>query len=46
MGDWQAAPSGQNQSRKLALLEAEGVWFDGKGFLIDKKQLFDDFSID
>jgi hypothetical protein len=31
MGDWEKAPSGQNQTSKLALLGEEGVEFDGSG---------------
>ena len=35
MGDWEKAPSGQNQTSKLALLKEEGVEFDGEGYLVD-----------
>ena len=34
MGDWQKAPSGQNQTSKLALLSEEGVEFDENGYLM------------
>ncbi|KAM0696988.1 hypothetical protein Q7P36_003059 [Cladosporium allicinum] len=34
-GDWEKAPSGQNQTSKLALLKEEGVEFDGEGYLVD-----------
>jgi len=45
MGDWQAAPSGQNQTSKLKLLEGEGVEFDGKGFLKEQGRWFDHFVV-
>ena len=35
MGDWQKAPSGVNQKRKLELLKDEGVSFDRDGRLIE-----------
>jgi methylated-DNA-[protein]-cysteine S-methyltransferase len=35
MGDWEKAPSGQNQTSKLALLDEEGVEFDENGYLVD-----------
>jgi methylated-DNA-[protein]-cysteine S-methyltransferase len=44
-GDWEDAPSGQNQQSKLALLKDEGVDFTEKGMLIDKKQLWDAFTV-
>ncbi|KAK5257460.1 hypothetical protein LTR40_009571, partial [Exophiala xenobiotica] len=34
MGDWQKAPSGINQTKKLRLLAEEGVHFDTEGKLI------------
>ncbi|KAG9568205.1 hypothetical protein KCU79_g2499, partial [Aureobasidium melanogenum] len=34
MGDWQSAPSGVNQSRKLELLKEEGVEFTQEGKLV------------
>jgi methylated-DNA-[protein]-cysteine S-methyltransferase len=44
MGDWEDAPSGQNQKSKLGLLREEGVLFDTNGFLIDKTLWWDDFN--
>lgn len=46
MGDWEKAPSGQNQTSKLALLSKEGVKFDEKGYLIDGKRWFAEFNED
>jgi len=37
MGDWRDAPSGINCEKKLKLLEAEGVVFDDRGFLVPGK---------
>lgn len=34
MGDWQKAPSGINQTKKLKLLKDEGVEFTSEGKLI------------
>ncbi|KIW58126.1 hypothetical protein PV05_02674 [Exophiala xenobiotica] len=34
MGDWEKAPSGINQTKKLRLLAEEGVHFDTEGKLI------------
>jgi methylated-DNA-[protein]-cysteine S-methyltransferase len=45
MGDWQKAPSGQNQTKKLKLLKEEGVEFDSKGMLRDSRKLFDEFEV-
>lgn len=45
MGDWEKAPSGVNQNKKLALLTDEGVKFDGKGMLVDKKCWWDAFGV-
>lgn len=45
-GDWEDAPSGQNQTSKLQLLKEEGVFFDAKGFLVDKSQLWDEFNLE
>ncbi|KAF2258379.1 DNA binding methylated-DNA--cysteine S-methyltransferase [Lojkania enalia] len=45
MGDWEKAPSGQNQTSKLKLLADEGVQFDGNGMLVDKTRLWDDFDL-
>ncbi|KAF1992010.1 DNA binding methylated-DNA--cysteine S-methyltransferase [Aulographum hederae CBS 113979] len=45
MGDWQKAPSGQNCTKKLALLEAEGVFFNDKGMLVDQARWWDDFKV-
>ncbi|KAF7564911.1 Ada Methylated DNA-protein cysteine methyltransferase [Pyrenophora tritici-repentis] len=44
-GDWEKAPSGQNQDSKLQLLKEEGVSFDVNGLLVDKKLLWDDFDL-
>ncbi|KAK7510931.1 6-O-methylguanine DNA methyltransferase [Phyllosticta citriasiana] len=43
-GDWENAPSGQNQSSKLKFLEEEGVRFDGEGVLLDQKLRWDAFD--
>lgn len=43
-GDWDKAPSGQNQNAKLELLKEEGVLFDERGFLIDKGLWWDGFD--
>ncbi|KAI5196668.1 hypothetical protein E4T39_07673 [Aureobasidium subglaciale] len=40
MGDWQKAPSGINQSKKLDLLKAEGVDFTLEGKLIEKEHVW------
>lgn len=45
MGDWEKAPSGQNQNKKLELLREEGVLFDEKGMLVDKTKLWDRFDL-
>jgi methylated-DNA-[protein]-cysteine S-methyltransferase len=45
MGDWEAAPSGLNQERKLKLLKEEGVDFDEKGMLVDKAKWWDQFKV-
>lgn len=42
--EWQAAPSGENQQSKLEILSKEKVYFDDKGMLLDKKQLWADFN--
>lgn len=34
MGDWECAPSGVNQSKKLKLLKEEGVMFTDEGQLV------------
>ncbi|KAF1913642.1 6-O-methylguanine DNA methyltransferase [Ampelomyces quisqualis] len=44
MGDWENAPSGQNQTSKLKLLEEEGVTFDANGYLVDKSLWWDEFN--
>lgn len=44
-GDWEKAPSGQNQSSKLELLGKEGVEFDGEGFLVDRERWFVEFEV-
>ncbi|KAK5162970.1 uncharacterized protein LTR77_011025 [Saxophila tyrrhenica] len=46
MGEWQKAPSGVNQSRKLEILEREGVVFDGKGMLVERGRAWSGFVID
>ena len=45
MGDWQKAPSGQNQTSKLALLSKEGVEFDVNGYLRDGERWFAEFKV-
>lgn len=45
MGDWEKAPSGQNQTSKLELLREEGVDFDEKGFLKDGERWFLEFEV-
>jgi len=45
MGDWEKAPSGQNQSKKLKILTEEGVLFDQKGMLVDQKKWWADFKV-
>lgn len=37
MGDWERAPSGINQSRKLRLLKEEGVEFTDEGRLVGRE---------
>jgi len=36
MGDWERAPSGINQCKKLELLKQEGVHFTADGKLIER----------
>lgn len=45
MGDWNKAPSGINQEKKIKLLKGEGVEFDDKGMLLDKGKWWDDFKV-
>ncbi|KAH4915389.1 hypothetical protein HBI67_077210 [Parastagonospora nodorum] len=45
-GDWEKAPSGQNQDSKLELLREEGVLFDEKGFLVDRALWWDGFDVE
>lgn len=45
MGDWEKAPSGINCNKKLELLKSEGVDFDSKGMLVDKKRLWAKFEV-
>lgn len=45
MGDWRAAPSGLNQSKKLVLLKEEGVLFDAKGMLVDAGRWWAGFKV-
>lgn len=42
MGDWEDAPSGQNQRKKLELLKGEGVVFDERGRLLSGKEVWFD----
>lgn len=44
-GDWEKAPSGQNQTSKLALLSKEGVEFNDDGYLVDGGRWFVDFDV-
>jgi methylated-DNA-[protein]-cysteine S-methyltransferase len=45
-GDWEKAPSGQNQTSKLALLRGEGVEFDEEGMLVDDgEKWFEGFEV-
>jgi methylated-DNA-[protein]-cysteine S-methyltransferase len=45
-GDWEKAPSGQNQDSKLELLRDEGVLFNLEGYLIDKARIWNDFNLE
>jgi methylated-DNA-[protein]-cysteine S-methyltransferase len=45
-GDWEKVPSGQNQDTKRQLLAKEGVIFDARGLLVDKRRWWDDFNLD
>ncbi|OAL05814.1 DNA binding methylated-DNA--cysteine S-methyltransferase [Phaeosphaeriaceae sp. SRC1lsM3a] len=45
-GDWEKAPSGQNQESKLELLKEEGVLFNSDGYLVDKSLWWDDFDVE
>ncbi|KAK3670042.1 hypothetical protein LTR78_010073 [Recurvomyces mirabilis] len=42
-GNWEMAPSGQNQTSKLALLREEGVSFDEEGYLVGQAAWFSQF---
>ncbi|KAF2205931.1 DNA binding methylated-DNA--cysteine S-methyltransferase [Delitschia confertaspora ATCC 74209] len=44
-GDWKKVPSSLNVEKKLRLLTAEGVKFDEKGRLRDKRCWFDEFEV-
>jgi methylated-DNA-[protein]-cysteine S-methyltransferase len=44
-GDWEKAPSGQNQEEKRKLLESEGVVFDQQGYLVDGGCWWDGFKV-
>lgn len=44
-GDWHTVPSGQNIESKLKLLKDEGVKFDDKGMIVEKKRLWSDFKV-
>ena len=44
MGEWHKAPSGVNCQKKLEILTREGVTFDERGYLKDKKMLWDDWQ--
>jgi methylated-DNA-[protein]-cysteine S-methyltransferase len=45
MGDWQKAPSGINCDKKLQLLKEEGVEFDERGMLKDKRKIWGEFVV-
>ncbi|KAK6539952.1 hypothetical protein TWF694_008786 [Orbilia ellipsospora] len=45
MGDWKDAPSGINITKKLELLEEEGVEFDEKGYIKDKQRVWKEFDV-
>ncbi|OBT77092.1 methylated-DNA-[protein]-cysteine S-methyltransferase [Pseudogymnoascus sp. 05NY08] len=45
MGDWNKAPSGINQEKKIELLKGEGVEFDAKGMLLDKARWWAEFKV-
>lgn len=38
--EWTADASGPQQNKKLAMLAQEGVRFDSKGYMLDKRQLW------
>jgi len=40
LGDWQKAPSGFNQMKKLELLKEEGVFFTPDGHLIAREGIW------
>ena len=44
-GEWQKAPSGENQTMKLQILAKEGVDFDEDCKLLDKSRLWKDFRV-
>lgn len=44
-GEWQKAPSGINQEKKLDLLRGEGVLFDEMGKLVDRSRLWAAFVL-
>ncbi|KAI5369782.1 Putative methylated-DNA-[protein]-cysteine S-methyltransferase, active [Septoria linicola] len=43
LGEWQKAPSGINQAKKLNLLKQEGVNFNEMGMLIERENLWAEF---
>lgn len=43
-GDWEKAPSGQNQQSKLQLLKDEGVLFSADGMILDESCKWDEFK--
>ncbi|KAF3913161.1 hypothetical protein AA313_de0204004 [Arthrobotrys entomopaga] len=45
LGDWEDAPSGINQTKKLKLLKEEGVEFDDKGYIKDRSLIWKEFDI-
>ncbi|KAF2691873.1 DNA binding methylated-DNA--cysteine S-methyltransferase [Lentithecium fluviatile CBS 122367] len=45
-GDWEKVPSGVNQEEKRKLLKEEGVEFDERGFLVDKRCWWDEFGVE
>jgi methylated-DNA-[protein]-cysteine S-methyltransferase len=46
MGSIAAAPSGVNCERKIRLLAGEGVWFDDRGYLLERERVWDEFEFE
>ncbi|TVY52309.1 Methylated-DNA--protein-cysteine methyltransferase [Lachnellula cervina] len=44
-GEAQDAPSGVNRGMKEGLLKSEGVLFDARGRLVDRKRWWDEFKV-